>query len=101
MYLIDAIAEVVSILRAAKMDAFLEDFQAQINGEGSVIRFSEEIWNFYVGAYQVCKKCLKDRKGCTLSLEDITHYQHIIVALQETIRLMQPINETLPGFPIT
>lgn len=60
----------------------------------------EEVWNFYVGGYQVCQKWLKDRKGRTLSPEDITHYQRIVVALQETIRLMQQIDEAIPGWPI-
>lgn len=61
---------------------------------------SEEVWNFYVGGYQVCHKWLKDRKGRTLTQEDIIHYQRIIVALQETIRLMQQIDEAIPGFPL-
>jgi len=60
----------------------------------------EEVWNFHVGGYQVCQKWLKDRKGRTLSPEDITHYQRIVVALQETIRLMQQIDAAIPGFPI-
>lgn len=60
----------------------------------------EEVWNFYIGGYQVCHKWLKDRKGRTLSPEDITHYQRIIVALQETIRLMQQIDAAIPGWPL-
>jgi predicted helicase len=60
----------------------------------------EEVWNFYVGGYQVCHKWLKDRKGRTLSPEDITHYQRIVVALQETIRLMQQIDAAIPGWPL-
>ena len=59
------------------------------------------VWEFYVGGYQVCQKWLKDRKGRTLTQEDIIHYQRIVVALQETIRLMQQIDEAIPGFPIT
>lgn len=58
------------------------------------------VWEFYVGGYQVCQKWLKDRKGRTLSSEDITHYQRIVVALQETMRLMQQIDEAIPEFPI-
>jgi len=58
------------------------------------------VWEFYVGGYQVCQKWLKDRKGRTLTPEDITHYQRIIVALQKTIHLMQQIDEAIPGFPI-
>lgn len=60
----------------------------------------ENVWNFHVGGYQVCQKWLKDRKGLTLTQEDITHYQRIVVALQETIHLMQQIDEAIPGFPI-
>jgi hypothetical protein len=60
----------------------------------------EAVWNFYVGGYQVCHKWLKDRKGRTLNQEDITHYQRIVVALQETIRLMQQIDTAIPGWPI-
>ena len=46
-------------------------------------------------ADQVCKKWLKDRKGRTLSKDDLTHYQKIVVALNETIRLMKEIDETI------
>ncbi|MBD2636735.1 hypothetical protein H6G52_15315 [Limnothrix sp. FACHB-881] len=60
----------------------------------------EEVWNFYVGGYQVCQKWLKDRKGRTLTQEDIIHYQRIIVALQETIQLMKKIDEAIPGWPL-
>jgi hypothetical protein len=52
----------------------------------------EEVWNFHIGGYQVCDKWLKDRKGRTLSAKDIAHYQKIVVALHETIRLMAEID---------
>lgn len=55
----------------------------------------EDVWNFHIGGYQVCHKWLKDRKGRTLSKDDITHYQKIIVALSETIRLMAEIDKTI------
>ena len=58
----------------------------------------EEVWNFHIGGYQVCEKWLKDRKGRTLSDEDITHYQKIIVALAETIRLMKEIDEVIEQY---
>jgi predicted helicase len=51
----------------------------------------EAVWNFHVGGYQVCEKWLKDRKGRTLSPEDIAHYQKIIATLSETLRLMGEI----------
>ncbi len=45
--------------------------------------------------YQVCHKWLKDRKSRALSDDDIAHYQKIIVALAETIRLMKEIDEVI------
>jgi hypothetical protein len=43
----------------------------------------------------VCEKWLKDRRGRTLSKDDIAHYQKIVVALEETIRLMKEIDEVI------
>ncbi|HEY3312820.1 MAG TPA: type ISP restriction/modification enzyme [Anaerolineales bacterium] len=60
----------------------------------------EQVWNFKVGGYQVCEKWLKDRKGRILSGEDISHYQRVVVALQETIRLMSEIDKVIPNWPI-
>lgn len=56
---------------------------------------SEDTWNFRIGGYQVCEKWLKDRKGRTLSTSDIIHYQKIVVALSETIRLMKEIDKAI------
>ena len=55
----------------------------------------ENVWNFHIGGYQVCHKWLKDRKGRQLSDHDITHYQKIVVALNETIRLMAEIDKVI------
>jgi predicted helicase len=58
------------------------------------------VWEFQVGGYQVCEKWLKDRKGRKLSYDDIMHYQKIVVALKETIRLMAEIDKCIPRWPI-
>jgi SOS-response transcriptional repressor LexA len=55
----------------------------------------EPVWSFHIGGYQVCEKWLKDRKGRTLSPDDITHYHRIVVALSETIRLMAEIDQVI------
>jgi len=69
----------------------------------------EDVWNFHIGGYQVCEKWLKDRgpkkgnPGRTLTPEDIEHYQRIVVALHETIRLMGEIDEAIEahgGWPM-
>ena len=57
----------------------------------------EEVWDFHIGGYRVCHKWLKDRKGRTLSDEDVAHYQKIVVALYRTIRIMAEIDEVIEG----
>ena len=55
----------------------------------------QEVWDFHIGGYQVCYKWLKDRKGRRLSDEDVAHYQRIVVALNETVRVMAEIDEII------
>lgn len=52
-------------------------------------------WEFYIGGYQPAQKWLKDRKGRTLSFEDIKHYRKIIKILSETDRIMKTIDMPL------
>jgi hypothetical protein len=52
----------------------------------------EAAWQFYIGGYQPAQKWLKDRKGRTLSFDDIAHYQKIIRVLLETDKLMGEID---------
>jgi predicted helicase len=54
-----------------------------------------EAWAFQVGGYQVLHKWLKDRKGRALSFADLHHYQKVVVALAETIRLMGEIDSAI------
>lgn len=46
-----------------------------------------------IGGYQPAQKWLKDRKERQLTVEDVRHYQKIIVALTETDRLMKAIDK--------
>ena len=48
-------------------------------------------WEFYIGGYQPAQKWLKDRKGRTLTSDDLTHYQRIITILTRTHEIMQEI----------
>lgn len=54
---------------------------------------SQIAWEFYIGGYQPAQKWLKDRKGRTLTMDDIQHYRKVVRALHETDRLMKEINQ--------
>ena len=58
------------------------------------------VWEFYIGGFQICHKWLKDRRGQRLTLDDISHFEKIVVAVNETIRLTSEIDDTIPAFPL-
>jgi predicted helicase len=60
----------------------------------------KDVWEFHIGGYQVCEKWLKDRKGRQLTNDDLDHYQKIVVALNNTIRLMNEIDDVIPRWPL-
>ncbi|MBI2109200.1 MAG: N-6 DNA methylase [Parcubacteria group bacterium] len=70
-----------------------KDGKAFINTEQYFGDVPEIAWNFFIGGYQPVQKWLKDRKGRTLTNEDIEHYQKIIVALVETDKIMKKIDK--------
>jgi predicted helicase len=72
-----------------------EQNRVYINSEQYFEGVPESAWNFYIGGYQPAQKWLKDRKGMTLSFEDVKHYQRIIYVLQQTERVMKEIDELL------
>ena len=68
-----------------------------INNEQYFEGVPESAWNFYIGGYQPAQKWLKDRKGMTLTFEDVKHYQRIIYVLQQTEHLMREIDNIFLG----
>jgi predicted helicase len=62
-----------------------------------------EVWEFRIGGYQVCERWLKDRQHRQLTYEDLTHYQRVLVAVQETLRRIAEIEDAIQqhgGWPI-
>lgn len=64
-----------------------------INNAQFFYKVPKTAWEFYIGGYQPAQKWLKDRKNRELSFDDIQHYQKIIVALNETDRIMNEIDK--------
>ncbi len=66
-----------------------------INREQYFESVEPEIWASTIGGYRPAEKWLKDRKGRTLSEDDIDHYRKIVAALTDTRRLMAEIDEVI------
>ena len=53
-----------------------------------------EVWNYYIGGYQVLHKYLKDRKG--RKMDDAPRYCRIVTALSKTIEIQEKIDIIYP-----
>jgi len=51
----------------------------------------KEVWEYYIGGYQVLSKWLKERRDRKLT--DIEHYLKVITAIKNTIKLQQEIDK--------
>ena len=101
------------LLESPKVDDFLTDWPVKGDNVVEKVQYTEKdarvwinktqyfagvpkaVWEFRIGGYQVCHKWLKDRKGRKLTYEDTQHYQKVVVALSETMRLMAGIDEVI------
>jgi len=102
------------LLRSPELDPPIARFQGEGDGEvqtgkkglrydpeGARVYINEtqyfegvppEVWEYYIGGYQVCHKWLKDRKGRRLSAAEIRTFCHIVTALSRTIVIQRTIN---------
>jgi len=81
--------------------SYLDDKQrVHINNEQFFEGVKPEWFEFHIGGYQVLQKWLKDRKGRKLSNDGIRHYQRVVIAIKETIRLMTEIDAAIPKWPV-
>ena len=71
------------------------DGRVWINSTQYFTDVPEEVWEYEIGAYQVCEKWLKDRKGEVLRHEEVRQYRAILVAIAETLAVMAEIDSVL------
>jgi predicted helicase len=80
-----------------------KDCAVYINSSSRFECVPEEVWDFRVGGHKVCEKWLKERRGRSLSDEDLAHYRRVVAAIFETIRLMSEIDRAIEehgGWPL-
>lgn len=72
-----------------------EGIKIYINDTTYFSNVSDQVYNFYIGGYQVLDKWLKERKkhSITLSLNDINHFIKICDVIENTITLMTDIDK--------
>ncbi|MBM2817015.1 MAG: methylase, partial [Ignavibacteria bacterium] len=65
------------------------------NNERYFDNVPEDVWNFYIGGYQVLEKWFKERKKheITLTPDDFSHFRAMVNVINFTIKTMGIINE--------
>ena len=66
-----------------------------INADQHFTDVVPKVWEYEIGAYQVCKKWLQDRKDTALTHAEVRQYCAILVAVAETLGIMAEIDEML------
>ncbi|MDR2632358.1 MAG: N-6 DNA methylase [Treponema sp.] len=71
------------------------DAQVWINKQQYFDEVPRNVWDFSIGGYQPARKWLKDRKGRSLTDDEIAHYQKMVSALHVTMETQARIDEVL------
>ncbi len=72
-----------------------EDNKIWINPTQHFTDVPPDVWEYEIGAYQVCEKWLRDRRGEGLGRAELQHYRAILVAVAETLSVMTEIDSVL------
>jgi predicted helicase len=84
-------------LRVDKVTYDQKKARVHINPEKWFTGIPLEVWEYYIGGYQVSEKWLKDRKNRTLSSEEVAHYARVVTAIAETITIQQSLDDLFAG----
>lgn len=79
----------------AVSDPIFERGKVWINKSQGFNAVPEAAWNFFIGGYQPAQRWLKDRRGRSLSFDEVKHFQRVIKILNETDSIMRTIKMTL------
>lgn len=86
--------------RLDRVEYLAESHRVWINDSQFFSDVPEDSWTFTIGGFQVCEKWLKDRIGRKLVFSDIQHWQRMVIAVSETQRLMDEIDDAIPQWPL-
>jgi hypothetical protein len=56
-----------------------------------VCQVSESVWNLRIGTHQVARKWLKDRRGRSVTPEELALYREVVTRLERTVALCEQL----------
>lgn len=66
-----------------------QDGKVYINKSTAVCGITEEVWNYFIGGYQIIDKWLKSHKGEELDYYKFNHLKKIVAIVEETIKIQK------------
>ena len=68
-----------------------QDGKVYINKATAICGITEEVWNYFIGGYQIVDKCLKTHKGEDLDYDKFSHLKKIVAIVEETIIIQKSL----------
>ena len=105
------------LLKSPLLDTYITGFPEQGSNEVTAVSYFEKdskvwinplqfftgvpkaVWNFVIGDDNPCERWLTDRKGHKLTYDDVQRWQRMVVAIKETMRLVEEIDSLIPTWP--
>jgi predicted helicase len=79
-------------LRVLEASYDSKKLRVYVNPDKHFTGVPSDVWQYHIGGYQVAEKWLKDRKGRTLTSDEVAHYCKVITALAETIKIQETLD---------
>jgi predicted helicase len=77
-----------------KFNYSIEEKRIYINQNKYFDNISEDVWNYYIGSYQVLEKYLKERED--KDLNDPSHFCKVVTSISKTIEIQDKIDKCFP-----
>ncbi|MBR2870546.1 MAG: hypothetical protein IKB98_04140, partial [Clostridia bacterium] len=68
-----------------------QDGKVYINKVTAICGITEEVWNYFIGGYQIIDKWLKTHKGEVLDYDKFSHLKKIVAIVEETIKIQKTL----------
>ncbi len=68
-----------------------QDGKVYINKATAICGITEEVWNYFIGGYQIIDKWLKTHKGEVLDYDKFSHLKKIVAIVEETIKIQKTL----------
>ena len=82
----------IGLNEVEKREYIKKEKKLYINDKQHFTGIDSEIWEYYIGGYQILDKWIKDRIGKNLSREEVEHYLKVITSLRRTVELQKKID---------